>query len=426
MEAITASLDVTPPPHLATACFGPRNTPSLHVSGCFEANLLLLREGSTLIVFISMDWFFIGPEMRGTILSRCEGVLRPDQLIVAASHTHTSPNTDRTKIGFSEVPAEYVRRIESILAGRVHDLLTSHAWEPALLRASSAPCDAAMNRRRMILWPGKRGLSRLASIYPNPDGDRDRELRLLRVEDMRGKLLSIVWNYSCHPTEWPRLRELSPDYPAAVRDALRNQAGAPIPVLFLQGFCGDLRPPSTGRWLRRASLRARLVMYLCSLVNGPCFAGFSAQQYERWSRGMVLAAQQAMHSAKQQPGLAAGLRTHRDELPLSTLGLSAQVPTMAIHSTVLGQQIVLVAVAAEAVWSYTAIARTSYKQHTVWPVAYIDSVFGYLPEADMLAEGGYEVEGYKGLFGVTGELHPGVEAVVSDCLRAQADSLTTP
>jgi hypothetical protein len=52
-------------------------------------------------------------------------------------------------------------------------------------------------------------------------------------------------------------------------------------------------------------------------------------------------------------------------------------------------------------------------------VGYLGSVFGYLPTAAQVAEGGYEVEGFQPLFGLSGHFESSrIEEVVSACVKS--------
>ena len=413
MEAIAASVDITPSRLLPAACNGPFNTPSQAVVLPFEANILALREHGHTLVIISLDWFFASPGLRACILDRCAGRLDDASLFVAASHAHTSPATDATKVGFSAVDEAYVTAVENGVANRVDDLLRSDHWRPARLRFATTACDCAINRRRQIWQLRGLWLRRIASAHPNSAGPRDRELRLLRVEEEAGRLLSVVWGVSCHPTEWPHICELSSDYPGGVREALRARLGSGLPVLFLQGFCGDLRPPATGRWRRTGSWKRRLLLLASSVVNGPGFTGFTQEQYDAWADGIAASARRGADEAAHSPPLMTKLVLHRTSLALSELGLSGETSGITCHWFDLADGLKVVGISAETCWEYVQLVQRTFSGETIWPVGYIDSVFGYLPTQSMLPEGGYEVTGFRQPFGIKGEFVPNLEEVVA-------------
>ncbi len=418
MEAVATSVDITPSRLLPTACHGPFNTPAREIALPLEANVLALREDGRTLVIVSLDWFYASPGLRACILKRCEGRVDEASLFVAASHAHTSPPTDRTKVGFSAVDEAYLASVENAIAERVNQLLVSEKWEMARLRYAAVPCDCAIHRRRRV-WKVKRfRIQQGISFYPNAEGPRDRELRLLRVEDESGRLLCVMWGISCHPTEWPRLGELSSDYPGGVREALRATFGRELPVLFLQGFAGDLRPPAVGRWMKNGPWSQRLLLLASSFVNGPCFAGFTPQEYEAWQAGIIRAAQQATAQAAGAEPLKTRLAVHRNGVALSTLGLSGETPALTVHWFDLAERLRVVGISAEACWEYADLLKRAFPGKTVWPVGYIDSVFGYLPTQSMLREGGYEVTGFREAFGIKGEFVANLEQIVKELVQS--------
>ena len=245
-------------------------------------------------------------------------------------------------------------------------------------------------------------------------GPRDRELRLLRVEDEAGCLLSVIWGVSCHPTEWPQILELSSDYPGGVREALRAHLGAELPVLFLQGFCGDLRPPATGRWVRKGRWTRRLLLLATSFVNGPYFVGFTPKEYRAWVEGIAACAQRGADEAANSAPLVTKLILHRASMALSVLGLSGETSALTLHWFDLAERLRVVGISAEPCWEYAKLVRSAFPGKTIWPVGYVDSVFGYLPTQSMLSEGGYEVMGFGHAFGIKGEFVSNLDRVVTE------------
>jgi len=374
--------------------------------------VLGLRENGRTLVIVSIDWFFISLELRERILSRCAGRLEEAGLVVAASHVHTSPNPDPTKIGFSKVDLEYVAWAEDVIADRVEELLRKGEWHLVRLRFTTTPCDLAIHRRRKAWSLGRSGFRRAVSIFPNAAGPRDRELRMLRVEKQDGSLLAVMWGVSCHPTDWPRYGELSSDYPGCVRQAIRMRLGAETPVIFLQGFCGDLRPPSIGRWPRHGRWRG-LVMTLVSVVlNGRSFVGFTAREYARWMANIVKSAEEALNQAGHASPLATKLSIRRSGIDLAALGISGEIGQVTFHSFDLCEDLRVVGISAEVCWEYAGLIECAFPGKTIWPVGYIDNVFGYLPTKAMLAEGGYEVSGFMRPFGIEGSFVAEIEETI--------------
>ena len=101
----------------------------------------------------------------------------------------------------------------------------------------------------------------------------------------------------------------------------------------------------------------------------------------------------------------------RASIPLGELGLEGIAP-LTLHAVNLGANIKIVGLAAEPVYEYAAILEELYKGACIIPVGCIDHVFGYLPTAEMLPEGGYEADGFLRWFGLSGCFTPGFQQVV--------------
>jgi neutral ceramidase len=419
IKAIATSVDITPSQALVAAGHCLRDVPSRKVAIPFEANVLGLRENGQTLIIVSVDWFFASPGLRERILTRCAGRLDKASLVVAASHAHTSPNPDRTKVGFGRVNLDYVAWAERTIANRIGEMLHLGDWHPARLRFTTTACDCAIHRRRKIWWPEGFRLRHVISMFPNATGPRDRELRLLRVEDQDDSLMAVIWGVSCHPTEWPVCSELSSDYPGGVRQALRARIGSEVPVVFLQGFCGDLRPPSIGRWQRRGRWRSRLLNFAFSFVNGPPFAGFTPGEYRAWMKNIGECAERALNQAAHSTPLVTKLSIQRTGIDLSALGLSGEITELIFHSFELDEKIRVVGISAEVCWEWMDLVQRAFAGKTIWPVGYIDRVFGYLPTQAMLPEGGYEVTEFQDSFGIKGEFVANLDEIITKLISDQ-------
>ena len=74
-----------------------------------------------------------------------------------------------------------------------------------------------------------------------PDRPIDPSVGVLRVDDLDGNPIAVVFRYSAHPvTVGSRSQVASPDYPGPARDVLERSLGGL--ALFLQGCGGNVNP----------------------------------------------------------------------------------------------------------------------------------------------------------------------------------------
>jgi len=395
------SADITPDRPLPLAGYPARRGPSRAVADPLELNALLLRTGAQSIALLTADLLFVTDELKARVLDGAGARLGLDDasLLCAASHTHSAPALDPDKPRLGACDRAYV----DLVARRAADLLDrlgSLDPMPCQVDYRTGTVDHAINQRRP-----RRGGRRVRRA-PNPAGPRDETVHIITFVDPVDRPLAVLWSYACHPVGYPVPSQVSADFPGAVRRALRDATGAELPVLFLQGFAGDVRP-------REVGATTRFGRRLAELVLGPVFTPLTPAQYTAWAGGL----------AERVVGVARGaLRTRRgiapdckvERIPLTALLARPAPGQLTLQRLSLDPALHLVAASAEPVTAYGAAVRLAFPGSVV-PVGCIDTVFGYLPTAAMVGQRGYEDSGFFEPFGLGKgtRFHPEVERVVT-------------
>jgi hypothetical protein len=176
--------------------------------------------------------------------------------------------------------------------------------------------------------------------------------------------------------------------------------------VFVQGFCGDIRPN-----MRRAALgagvRDRLRRIIRTIMSGPSFAAPAAGEWTRWSSDLaakVVAIAQAPSGKIASPET---LATGSASIPLGGF-FRGSVPDkpLAVQIVRFGDMVELVALSAEATveWQDIIDREIPVRNGRIRLYAgYLGALFGYLPTAQQIPQGGYEVEGFQALFGLSGK-----------------------
>jgi hypothetical protein len=161
--------------------------------------------------------------------------LRPEQVTVAFSHTHSTGLMGLDRIGLpgGDMIPVYLNELAVCLGDAVAE--ARHNARPAAIVYGVGRCTLAAQRD---FWDEK--FEKFVCGF-NPDGIADDTVLLARITDEAGLCLATVVNYACHPTTlaWQNSM-LSPDFPGEMRDVVENVTGAPC--LFLQGASGDMGP----------------------------------------------------------------------------------------------------------------------------------------------------------------------------------------
>jgi len=350
--------------------------------------------------------------------------------VLLASHTHFAPATDQAcaRLGIAE--KRFVNDVAEAAEGLVLRMLQQQPSE-ITLEISQGPLNHSVNRRRFWPFPtlGRTYGFRFTSVSmaPDPQGPTDElatVLLLRRADD--GKPIGVIWHYTCHPTAVIPDNVVSSDYPGAVRRALRQQFGE-IPCVFVQGFCGDTRPNMRGSE-RRASVRDRLHRVLRTVMSGPSFPTPAAGEWTRWSEDLAAKVVAITLKSPGKVAAPANLAVGSAGVPLGEFFAgSAPAKPLAAQIVRLGDVIELVALSAEVTveWQDIIDREIPVRNGRIRLYAgYLGALFGYLPTAIQIREGGYEVEGFQPLFGLSGHFNPEkITPAIIGCVKRAVDGL---
>lgn len=213
-----AITDITPPAGLTMAGFAARTDVATGAHDQLTARALVVENTA----LVTADVIGIDSTVSQKIRSRCS---LPDYAVtITATHTHGGPASMPGRL-WSVTDPEFLCRLEN---GIVHAIdLAVAARKPARLFGGTGICPGhARNRRQQ-------------------NGSVDRNIPVLRFDDVNGVTIAILASYACHPVVLgaDNLRWTG-DYPHYVREALEaNYPGAV--ALFATGCAGDVNTGHT-------------------------------------------------------------------------------------------------------------------------------------------------------------------------------------
>ena len=157
--------------------------------------------------------------------------IKPENILVSCTHTHSGPNVGATPNTFNKEeveasiasPAYRTFLVEQCVASAVR------AWDsrvPGRIGiASTKVLELGRNRRRLLY----------GGLHPDP------EVAVIKVEDAKGKLLGVAFNYGCHPSgiDWHNTL-FTEDWPYYAMQAIKKQVGPDVWVAFYQSAEGDV------------------------------------------------------------------------------------------------------------------------------------------------------------------------------------------
>ena len=209
----------------------------------------------------------------------------------------------------------------------------------------------------------------------------------------------MIWNWACHPVCYYDNTAVSADYPGYVRDKLRHKKkSSELPVLFLQGFAGDLRPPAFTKQLMHPPFFNK---YLAK--NRLIFSAWSKIQWENWASKIFDSLERGMsHLSELKPKLSSKKISvaieQLIEIDRSSLTNDRYFSVQRIN---LSEKVFIIAISAEMSVGYVNLLRKQFDADSVIiPVGYSDDVFGYFPTNNQRLEGGYEAVGFFDAFSI--------------------------
>ena len=226
LEVGAHTVDVTPPIGLPMWGYGDRHDDlSTGVMDPLQANALVLAVGKSKLAIVGLD---IGRAPTRQSMAKIRQVIKEkagiEHCFIVGSHTHHGPCLELGKV--AGPAGEYVRSLEEKIAQAIVE--ADKKKVPATMGVASI--DVEMNRNRHT------------KIEPKPV---DRELGVLRFDDLEGKPIAIAVNYAAHPTSIDSRKLLySADYPGFLKKHVRETLHCEC--LFLQGAAGDLSTDRRG------------------------------------------------------------------------------------------------------------------------------------------------------------------------------------
>jgi hypothetical protein len=197
------------------------------------ATVLVLANGPVEAALVDVDFCVVGRDLadpiRHAVAELCG--IPFAQVRLSYTHTHSGPMLGPSWMTEGEeLIAPYVQSLPGRIAGAAWE--AKRRLQPVRVAAGSGSSDIVVNRRLKL--PGGRVVA-----GRNWGGFADREVKVVRIDDLDERPLAVIVHYGCHPTIMgPPNRLITPDYPGMVRQIVEGATGATS--LFLQGAAGNV------------------------------------------------------------------------------------------------------------------------------------------------------------------------------------------
>jgi neutral ceramidase len=422
-KAGLAVAKITPEAPVAMAGYASRNKPSEGVVMDLYAKVLALEDtNGQRAVWVTTDLIGLRASVTEPLVERIiqRTGLKRHQVLINSSHTHTGPTIAESDSSAYSVRDEafaatraYRQLLQDRIVGAVEQALAR--MEPVELSHGTGVVPFVLNRREFTTTRG-------VILGVNPRGPADQSMPLLKVTSPDGKLRAVMFGAATHNTTLTGDEyRISGDYAGFAQDYVQKQLGG-AQAMFMLGCAGDSNPyprgtveiaRQHGETLGREVLR--VLDTKLTPVRGPLNL-----QFDYADIPLAPVPSRSELEKMSGPGSPSWLSWGAGRM-LQALDQGGKLPThyrAPIAVWQFGADLTLVALSGEVVVDYVYLIEKAIGPQQVWIAAYSNDVFGYLPSARVLSEGGYETRGVS--HGGIGYFSPGAQDVVVAKVRELA------
>lgn len=221
-----------------------------------KVRVAVFDDGQKTVALVGLDTLVVPRQVVLDARARIEKELSipGDCVMIGASHSHSSGPVGMVLPGEYDTASDLVKKLayeESSAADPGFLLRVTHEIVEGVrlahqLRVPAQICvgyghedQVAFNRRLRM----KNGQSWSHPGAGNPDiveyaGPIDPQVGVIGAWDMNGQLLGVMVNYACHATTSPG--GISANWIYYMEKTIQGALGTQVPVVFMQGACGDV------------------------------------------------------------------------------------------------------------------------------------------------------------------------------------------
>lgn len=397
LRAGTAIRRITPPISGAMGGFGFRKHGSEGIRDDLYVRCLWLEHNDQRLLIIAFD---LAAVSCNTVREWKEEIsllygLKPNEVLINLSHTHSGPLV---------IERFYNTNMDVAYMSLLRSRLLEAVAEASYLEDG---CSMAYGRREIQFGICRRRPDGQGGVKwaPYPDGYVDRDLPVLQVSDRLGNPLCVLFCAAAHPSLYADYL-ISADYPGVACRLVEQALGGRVMSIFLQGSAGDTKvnvnvDMTNGTWTRASSLTVQRagriladgVLQVLSEDMRPVYPSLSCNLAMVQLPVALPDDAQAYYAKMRISGIGHSqvwadyhmARLRRGEHIANTIACP-------LHGIRLAADIYILAVGGELTGGLAQVLRRGLQLPDLIMLGYSNGAVGYLPNAAMLAEGGYEPE----------------------------------
>jgi Neutral/alkaline non-lysosomal ceramidase. len=388
-------------------CFG-REFESIH-DDIYARTLVLEDDNGNRLVLISLDLLFHDfslTQKAQEFVSRVYG-MPGDNVFIVYTHTHYGPSVKGYDLW------HYSERYEEFLFERL-TICVSKAFINMVegsMQYNSVEGDWNISRRKMV--DGE-------CLYtPNPAGEKDNGLYIMKLVDCKGNIRAMLFNYSCHPSTMSANKYLSAEYPGRLCDLIESRIYG-CTAIFFQGAGADTKLRNStrgGRFIagsfndvdeaatamadsvQRVLLEGSFIPIELELGAKQFIIPLPLEAYPKSFFESELAKYEKVQNYDLLVCCAKRVIESYDSMP-DEIGLQGGVIR-------LNKNMAIFTMGGEPSFDVKVTLQKAFPEKNILFFGYCDSI-AYVPSDRIIEEGGYEAEGSVTEYKLKGRIKPGV------------------
>ena len=363
---------------------------------CFCDILIIYSMKNDINIFITADiiWF-----SNSTVRKVKKFILRflsikDKNIVLAASHTHGTPNPEES-ISFPIFSRKFDNHILNCIKKTFKEAYKKRKISTLVNFVRLPVNDFSINRRRKSFVFGKNIKYQMQNL-PNFKKKIDENIDLIDFQNrLNKKIVVSIVRTTCHPVASPKGIK-GADYVGYLKEKLNKRSDS---VLFLQGFCGDIRPKVIKQEKSLKDLIIRLTV-------GKRFRPVNEKDAPIIAKNI---SQSIIKNSKKLNRINI-CQTKVIEI-LEEIKLSDNTYHFSNLNITLWDwgKIIFMFINAEVLSGYNLF---EYKNKKVLCVGYANGMIGYLPTKKDILEGGYEIEKSRKFFNIRKNLNLDIEKTI--------------
>ena len=416
MKAGTASMVITPPVGIVLGGNGRKDNKSRGVHDNLYANIIILSNSDSVVVFIGLDLGGISgnnvSDMKNLISKRYN--IEDKDIVVCATHTHSGPNVIKvfeslySTNELAEIDA-YLKDITDKIVDGVGGAM-SDMFECKFGFGDDIVEGYSFNRRIML----KDGsLKMVFEEYDYEDVDCIAgpngypAMNVFKITDLNSKIKGIIVNYTSHPaTACGEGMLYSRDYINALTNDLKRNYGNDVVILFANGSEGNMvaanpyKPFVTGfdesdrvgHGLAKAVIEIADCIELKDEIEIKTIVRKINLPIRKISEEEVMRAKKILMTMNDQDIVFSGMDPRVEADSIIKLSKYNKEYEATVIQTVILNDIIIVTFPGEVFIEYglDVIKNSPYKKTVIFGLA--NDFIGYIPTKKAFSEGGYEIK----------------------------------